>query len=134
MFTQRKNIRKFIQHLIERFPDSVNKQWRYILFFKDVINGYAFTLPYLYENKYQGRVILNIPRILKESNCNIERFTSLVLINLYHETEHTFQFEYMKKNDLDIRKCLKNYYEQLEEQAKKASKNLKYDYNFSYIK
>ena len=134
MFTQRKNIRKFVQHLIEGFPDSVNEQWRYILFFKDAINGYAFTSPYLYENKYQGRVILNIPRILKESNCNIERFTSLVLINLYHETEHTFQFEYMKKNNLEIRKCLKNYYELLEEQARKSGNTLKFDYDFSYIR
>lgn len=128
MFTQRKNIRKFVQHLIEGFPDSVNNKWKYIFFFKDVINGYAFTTP------MKHRVILNIPRLLKDSNQNMEEFASLVLMNLYHETQHTYQFQYMEEHNLNIIYCLKTYTDNLENQAKNASKNLKYDYNFSYIK
>lgn len=128
MFSQRKIIRNFINHLIQGFPESVNPNYKYIFFFKDKINGFAFTTP------MKHRVILNIPRLLKDSNQNIEKFASLVLINLYHETQHTYQFQYMEKHNLDILYCLRTYKDNLENQAKETMKNLKYDYDFSYMR
>jgi hypothetical protein len=42
MFSQRKIIRNFINHLIQGLPESVNPNYKYIFFFKDKINGFAF--------------------------------------------------------------------------------------------
>ena len=52
MFEQRKNIRDFVNRLIEGFPESKNPKWRYILFFKDSINGFAFSAPYLDKREF----------------------------------------------------------------------------------
>ena len=120
-------INQFIQRLIQGFPESVNPNYKYSFFFKDKINGFAFTTP------IKNRVIINIPRLLEVSNQNMEIFASLVLMNLYHETQHTYQFEYMKKHNLNIIYCLKSHKDALEKQAINAMQNLKYDYDFSYL-
>ena len=128
MFNLRNIIKIFIYHLIQSFPESVNHDYRYIFFFKDKINGFAFTTP------IKHRVILNIPRLLKDSNQNMERFASFVLMNLYHETQHTYQFQYMEEHNLDMIHCLTVYKDNLENQANEAMKNMVYDYNFSYMR
>lgn len=133
MFEQRKNIRDFVNRLIEGFPESKNPKWRYISFFKDSINGFAFSAPYLDKRECHGRVILNIPQISNLCKGDGERFASFLLMNLYHETQHTYQFDYMKENKLDIRNCLLKHQEKLEKQAIEAMNNLKYDFDFSYL-